>query len=549
MKKNIYYLLTFFVAMITLLSKVYATDGIAVWLNCDYEVHHVWFDNIDTGRSIVYTGGWDDYAEEFQSHYRLINPGYYTATYAYDHNTYRNHNPKFDNCWFKNADDIGKNCWGGAPKYSQDEINSMLAKGVCPAKIRQGLTDKSLMVFAGISESSKNKVYYHSKQYRFYKLTIKDSLGKFLRHEILARGFDKNASYISTIDGVNQYTYDEMSTVDANKWFWTAPGQSSPDTFTKVAEEQETVLTGVPNQGFEILFDSVNNIDKLHAALDKWYKETSYYTEQLENDKVYKDNSKVIQACNKINTSYAAGKKYYFTGDYNAEDVLVDLEKLYNDLKSYYTNDLDEVKYKNCGSSSSQSNPVFAAFNCAMTELLGNLSYVPAGLQPFILDDIDEYLSIEKGIFLEKNPDEILKSTLECSRNIYDNYNFYNLTIAEVTNMIGKYIELGATRGIRVNYIHNCEALLGDELIKKINSYLNIVKIVAPIIIIIFAIIDFTKALFQGDEEMKKAQQAFIKRVLISIILFFTPTLVNLILTIANQVWSNISPNNCGLFN
>ena len=83
----------------------------------------------------------------------------------------------------------------------------------------------------------------------------------------------------------------------------------------------------------------------------------------------------------------------------------------------------------------------------------------------------------------------------------------------------------------------------------KINSYLDIVKIVIPIILIGFGIFDFAKAVFAGTEEnMKKAQQDFIKRLGIAILIFFVPTIVNIILNIANKVWGIISPDTCGLF-
>lgn len=109
------------------------------------------------------------------------------------------------------------------------------------------------------------------------------------------------------------------------------------------------------------------------------------------------------------------------------------------------------------------------------------------------------------------------------------------------------YLELAGSEELEI--IVDCEGLLGEDLINKINSYLNIIGIAIPIILIGFGIIDFTKAVFAGNEEqIKKAQKDFIKRLEIAILIFFVPTIVNLILSLANKVWDFIEPNSCGLF-
>ena len=63
-------------------------------------------------------------------------------------------------------------------------------------------------------------------------------------------------------------------------------------------------------------------------------------------------------------------------------------------------------------------------------------------------------------------------------------------------------------KNLGMEVIIDCEDLIGEDLRKKIGSYLNIVKIAVPIILIGFGIIEFTKAIFAGDEDkMKKAQK------------------------------------------
>lgn len=92
----------------------------------------------------------------------------------------------------------------------------------------------------------------------------------------------------------------------------------------------------------------------------------------------------------------------------------------------------------------------------------------------------------------------------------------------------------------------NCEELFGEELIEKINSVMNIIKIAVPILLIAFGIFDFTKAMFASNEDdMKKAQKTFLKRIVAAFIVFLSPMIINLILSLTNKVWSSISTNTC----
>ena len=89
----------------------------------------------------------------------------------------------------------------------------------------------------------------------------------------------------------------------------------------------------------------------------------------------------------------------------------------------------------------------------------------------------------------------------------------------------------------------SCKELLGDELIEKIQEIVNMVRIMIPILLIVFGIIDFGKAIFVSDEnEMKKSQSKFIRRLIVAVGFFMVPSILALVLNIANQVW-NVIPN------
>lgn len=88
----------------------------------------------------------------------------------------------------------------------------------------------------------------------------------------------------------------------------------------------------------------------------------------------------------------------------------------------------------------------------------------------------------------------------------------------------------------------------GEALLNILKTAMTLVKIAIPILLIALGIMDFTKAIFAGKEDdMKKAQGKFMKRIAIGICVFLVPTLLKLILTIANIIWADISPDFCGI--
>lgn len=88
--------------------------------------------------------------------------------------------------------------------------------------------------------------------------------------------------------------------------------------------------------------------------------------------------------------------------------------------------------------------------------------------------------------------------------------------------------------------------LFGQDTINFINDIMKWFRIIAPILLICFGILDFAKATFSGKEdEMQKNRDKFIKRIIAAILLFLVPIFVNLVLTLANDVWDWISPETC----
>ena len=94
-----------------------------------------------------------------------------------------------------------------------------------------------------------------------------------------------------------------------------------------------------------------------------------------------------------------------------------------------------------------------------------------------------------------------------------------------------------------------CEDLLNDDMKKLLRNVVLILRIMIPILLNVFGIIDFGKAIFAGEEdEMKKAQSKFIKRLIIGIVIFLIPTILQLVLNIANSIWPVVDNSLCGIF-
>lgn len=86
------------------------------------------------------------------------------------------------------------------------------------------------------------------------------------------------------------------------------------------------------------------------------------------------------------------------------------------------------------------------------------------------------------------------------------------------------------------------ESIFGDkddpESIRyMLHTILQYVRIIVPILVILLGTIDFAKAVIAGKEDnMKKAQTDFIKRVVIGVAVFFVPLLVDIVMGLAEYV-------------
>lgn len=86
------------------------------------------------------------------------------------------------------------------------------------------------------------------------------------------------------------------------------------------------------------------------------------------------------------------------------------------------------------------------------------------------------------------------------------------------------------------------DAEIDVKIANAVHTIILIVQIVVPVLIVIFGSIDFVKAVVaQKEDEIKKGQQTFIKRLIAGVLVFFIVVVVKLVVSFAagDQVGAN----------
>lgn len=139
-----------------------------------------------------------------------------------------------------------------------------------------------------------------------------------------------------------------------------------------------------------------------------------------------------------------------------------------------------------------------------------------------------------------------------CDSNIYDS--FYSQTInSDGTTSHGRFeVPEGDSNEIAGFEIYEtCTEFLSNNDAIKLRDTLKFIvqlsRVLIPIIVFVFSTLDFAKAVFSGEEQTKKVKTNFFMRIAIAVVIFLLPTLLHFLLTIANQIWPNISTDLCGI--
>ena len=400
-------------------------------------------------------------------------------------------------------------------------------------KIAEGYTDKGAYAFVGPD----------------IVLTIKDEI--MGHQEKLIKS--KNVGY------TNYFKVDE----NYNSLLIAGNGQTGDYSVCKGKSEEWCEQ----NKNFKIL---ISNSSKGKLNLEKTIAEWLGTENNESQFAVYDDiisltkNVEFMNTLNELKESLSEGKEYDFD-NIDMDDFIAKLNSGVSALDKAFS-----AEFTDCGYKGSKTDITSSITSCLVySDMLGIRNLVEIAdeqsgqnmlNQKHIISEIykDVRETAEKELIKKNYSVNILDSSDSLSEYTELMYtaiaylksraNRLDLDEKKLIEIYDKYADLVDRENLDIYPVVDCETLLGEDLIKKINSYLNIIKIAVPIIVIGLGIADFTKAIFAGTEDMKKAQQQFMKRLIIAILIFLTPTLVNLLLSLANKVWTIISPNSCGIF-
>lgn len=97
--------------------------------------------------------------------------------------------------------------------------------------------------------------------------------------------------------------------------------------------------------------------------------------------------------------------------------------------------------------------------------------------------------------------------------------------------------------------IGDCASLIGPNVMVMINTGMDYIKIIVPILVIALGTFDFVRAVLSSSEDdMKKIQKTFIRRLIIAVIIFMSPYFVNLIIQITNDAAGFVNGGTCNIY-
>jgi hypothetical protein len=77
------------------------------------------------------------------------------------------------------------------------------------------------------------------------------------------------------------------------------------------------------------------------------------------------------------------------------------------------------------------------------------------------------------------------------------------------------------------------EILIDKQLVDIVHTIIIIIQVVVPILLVIFGMIDLVKGVMaQKEDEIKKGQQTFTKRLIAAVVVFFVIAIVKLVMSI-----------------
>ena len=86
---------------------------------------------------------------------------------------------------------------------------------------------------------------------------------------------------------------------------------------------------------------------------------------------------------------------------------------------------------------------------------------------------------------------------------------------------------------------NSCEGLLGPAVKKDLEQILKIMRVIGPLIVVVLSSVEFIVAITgKDDDAIKKCTQKLGLRLILIVVLFFLPVLLNLLLGLIDQKYT-----------
>lgn len=176
-------------------------------------------------------------------------------------------------------------------------------------------------------------------------------------------------------------------------------------------------------------------------------------------------------------------------------------------------------------------------------------NYISGGSNGGCTSTITKNYRSTLGSNLNSCPEKIyLNSKYKGSNNEYD-YPFSSINMdGYETVMTFDYMPCDVLSNYDENTFSDCDSLIPLVLQDLIDDLMSLIKIIVPILLIVLVSYDLVAGMFLSDnKDSKKIRDRIIKRVIIAVIIFFVPTLINLVFDLVNEVWDNANLELCGI--
>lgn len=503
-----------------------------------------------------------------------------------------------DGCWIDGSSDVAKKC----EDTSKSNPKTYISEGYCPIRIRREYEGSKVdhdQIFAG--QTSNNGIGILNDMGNFVIYSFDDEIifegyygdGMFFRASD-NYGFEKEYGYLSfystsafkqksliytTSDQISAIlNFDDIETGVLNYFKVDEFFEAQTMSYVHSVSEEEAIN----EHNYEVIASSYGDgYVKLGNLINEALIEVSsndYVVDAMTPNQLAEEKKQLINIISDINTKGLSNESYYFSSssNYNRDSFVEDLKIAYrgivggySDANSYLvTGGKDGEEYYGPMDTAVINKLILTIFDVkeADFEKIGDDDYsLNRELGRSVFDEyVNKYLK-ESGLLTldEEERDKLIEYAIEFYKALsYISTNPYAYNLSENNKKIlfesafddgdGGLFTLFENFIIYAGYDVprvTCRSLIGSDLYNKLMTYVNAIKIAIPILLIAFGIIDFTKAMFSNnDEQMEKAKKTFIKRLSFAILIFFIPTIVDLILRLGSKVWTTISPDSCGLF-